>query len=189
MARFLHLCRTFHGWLGVFIMPWVVVIGATGFYLNHAKVLRPLILQPHFSEAGFERLQPPAPITRDTARRLGERLWRDHPIRRITRKMYHGRRSYFIRKAPGNIILSISTGHYYLRTRYTRRTFSPQGQLLHTKWDWARAFKDLHRSGWMGGGLGTWLADIVAIAMMLFGITGVLMWSVPKLRRVREKRG
>jgi hypothetical protein len=169
-------------------MPWVLIIGATGFYLNHGKMFRPLYQQPAFSEAAFDRITPPAPITRDSARRLGKTLWPDQGIKRISRKTYHGRKSYFVKKAEGNIILSIPTGHYYLRTRYTRETFRPDGRLLHYKFYWARALKDLHETGWLGGGLGTWLADIVALAMVAFGLTGVLMWFTHRVRRLRARR-
>lgn len=188
MTRFLSLCRTVHGWLGVFVMPWVLIIGATGLYLNHKNFFRPLIHQPAFSEAAFDRVRPPAPITRETALRLGKKLWPDQGIMRITRKDYHGRPSYFVRKERGNIILSIPTGHYYLRTRFRRQTFSPDGRLLHFKFDWPRLLMDLHEAGWAGRGLGTWLADIVAMAMMVFGSTGILMWATPKVRRLRGRR-
>ncbi len=188
MARFLSVCRTLHGWLGVIVMPWVLIIGATGFYLNHARLFRPIFQQPAFSEASFDHVTPPAPITLETARRLGETLWPDQPVQRITQRAYHRRPSFFIRKARGNIILSIPTGHYYLRTRFTRRTFSPDGRLLHTKFDWGRVLKDLHETGWVGRSLGTWLADIVALAMIVFGSTGMLMWTTPRIRRLRSRR-
>ena len=153
MTRFLSLCRTIHGWLGVFVMPWVLIIGATGLYLNHKNLFRPLFHQPAFSEAAFARVTPPAPITRETALRLGKKLWPDQGIRKISVKAYHGRQSYFVQKARGNIIVSIATGHYYLRTRFRRQTFSPHGQLLHSKFDWPRLLKDLHEAGWAGRGL------------------------------------
>lgn len=188
MIRMLSVCRSVHGWLGVFVMPWVLIIGATGFYLNHASLFRPLFQQAAFSEVAFDRVTPPQPITRKTAQRLGEKLWPDQPIQRITRKSYHGRKSYFVRKARGNIILSIPTGHYYLRTRFTRLTFAPDGQLLHSKFYWGRVLKDLHETGWVGRGLGTWLADIVAAAMMVFGSTGMFMWVTPRIHRKLNKR-
>ena len=187
MTRFLSVCRTVHGWLGVLVMPWVIIIGATGLYLNHGKLFDPLFPRQVFSEAGLESLRPSPPITRETARVIGEKLWPNLPITGISRKPYQGRESYFVKKARGNIIISIPTGHYYLRTRYVRRTFAPDGRLLHTKYYWRPVLRLLHETGWLGRGLGTWLADIVAMAMVLFGTTGVLMWSVPKVRYLRLK--
>jgi uncharacterized protein len=189
MGGFLHLCRSFHGWLGILVMPWVVVIGLTGLYLNHGRMFSPLFQQDHFSESRLDKLKPPAPITRETARLLGERLWPDAPIKNISQKIYHGRPSYFVKKPAGNIILSIPTGHYYLKTRYARRTYGSDGELLHTKIYWKRVLKDIHVTGWMGGGLGTWLADAVAVALMVFGISGIIMWWAPKIRRLRRRLG
>lgn len=186
MSGFLHAIRTLHGWLGIFVIPWVVIIGATGFYLNHSRMFTPLFEQKEFSESVLEKSTPPAPVTVESARLLGGKLWSGEPIKKISRKSYHGRQSYFVKKARGNIIISIPTGHYYLKTRYTRRTYSRGGELLHSKIYWRRVLKDIHETGWMGGGLGTWLADAVAIAMMVFGFTGVFMWSAPKVHRLRR---
>jgi hypothetical protein len=187
MSGLLQACRSIHGWLGVFVMPWVVIIGATGFYLNHGRIFTPLFEQNHFSESQLEQIEPPTPVTREVARLLGEKLWSEDPIKKISRKSYHGRPSYFVKKAQGNIIISIPTGHYYLKTRYTRRTYSRGGEMLHAKIYWKRLLKDIHETGWLGGGLGTWLADTVAIAMMVFGFTGIFMWSAPKVQRLRRR--
>ncbi|MDH3594110.1 MAG: PepSY domain-containing protein [Rhodospirillales bacterium] len=187
-GRVLRACRSVHGWLGALVLPWVIVIGATGLYLNHSKAVLPLFGPQAFSESGFEAERPAAPITRERARALAESVWPEDPIRKISEKDYHGRPSFYVEKRRGKVILSIPTGHYYLKTRYTRRTFSPQGQLLHSKTYWGTIFKDLHRSGWLGWGLGTWPADLVSIAMVVFGLTGSMMWWVPRTRRFLRKR-
>lgn len=180
---FLRGCRSVHGWLGVLILPWVIVIGATGFYLNHSKLVLSALGQQAFSESGFDAEQPPAPITEGSARLLGAAVWPEDPIREISQKPYHGRPSFFVKKRRGSVILSIPTGHYYLKTRYSRRTFAPDGRLLHSKRYWGRIFKDLHEAGWLGRALGTWPADLVSLAMIVFGITGSLMWWMPRVRR------
>jgi len=185
---FLGVCRTLHGWLGIFVVPWIILIGATGFYLNHGKVLSTMFFPPAFSEKNFDQQRPLSPITREQARRLGETVWPTDPIKKISEDTYHGRRSFMIRKKSGTAILSIPTGHYYLKTRYKRHTYSPGGELLHTKTYWGRMFKDIHRSGWLGGSLGTWIADTVSLAMVIFGITGALMWLMPRIKRYRLRR-
>ena len=187
VGGFLQACRSIHGWLGVLVMPWVVIIGATGFYLNHSRMFSPLFDHNKFSESQLEKFELPAPVTRESARLLGEKLWPEEPIKKISQKSYHGRQSYFVKKDQGTIIISIPTGHFYLKTRYTRRTYSKGEELLHTKIYWKRAFRDIHETGWMGGSFGTWLADTVAIAMMVFGLTGVFMWLAPKVQRLRRR--
>jgi len=188
-GSFLRTCRSVHGWLGVLILPWVIVIGATGFYLNHSKMVLKLFGQQAFSESEFGKEKPPKPITVESARLLGQKVWPEEPIRGISHETYHGRPSFVIKKRQGRVILSIPTGHYYLKTRYTNRTFSPQGQLLHSKRYWGRIFKDLHVTGWLGRTFGTWPADLVSISMILFGLTGSLMWWVPRVRRFMRSPG
>lgn len=175
--------RKIHTWLGVLVMPWVIVIGATGLYINHSKLILPMVRQAEFSEKQFTDRIPPGPLTEKSARLLGQELWPDEPIKKIQVETYHGRRSFIVRKKSGSIILSIPTGHYYLKTPYTRRTYSPEGELLHTKYYWHRIFKVLHTRGWIGGRFGTLLADIVSVAMVVFGLTGPILWAAPRIRR------
>jgi uncharacterized iron-regulated membrane protein len=56
--------------------------------------------------------------------------------------------------------------------------------LLHSKIYWGAIFKGLHRAGWLGGGLGTWLADITSLAMVIFGMSGVVLGWAPRSRRI-----
>lgn len=187
MSRFLRLCRTIHSWMGVILLPWVIVIGATGFYLNHRDMVLSWIGQVEFSEQAFDAQKLQAQKTLDDARRLGETIWPAQPIKRIFREDYHGRESFHVRKNSGTIILSIPTGHYYVKTVTSRKTYSPDGQLLHFKRYWGRVFKQLHETGWLGGGMGTWLADIVGLCMILFGSTGLILWATPRLRRLTSR--
>lgn len=185
-GRVLRTFRSVHGWLGVLVLPWVIVIGATGFYLNHSKLILKTFFKSEFSESRFDEERPLDPITRQTAIALAAAVWPERAVAEVTEKDYHGRPSYLVKKRGGTVVLSIPTGHYYLKTRYLRRTFSPQGELLHTKVYWGRMFKDLHTTGWFGRSLGTWLADAVSLAMVVFGVTGTLMWWVPRAKRFRR---
>ena len=185
--RILKTLRTLHSWLGIFVLPWIIVIGATGFYLNHARALLDWLGPQEFSEIGFVAHGSESPIDADRARHLAAGFWPDQPIKSVQEEIYHGRPSYVVKKAGGRIILSIPTGHHYQKSRYIRRTFAPDGTLLHTKVYWGAVFKDLHETGWLGGGMGTVLADLVALAMVFFGMTGAILWSVPKLRRRRRR--
>jgi len=188
MNRILRLLRTLHSWLGAFVMPWVVIIGASGVYLNHGNQIMALFGYVEFSEAGFDLLSPVQPVTPETARGLSLQVWPDAIVQRTKQVQYHGRPSYEASTDKGTLIVSRTTGHYYAKTPYTRRTFAPSGELLHRKFYWGPVLKELHKSGWLGGGLQTWLADIVGIAMIFFGMSGFTLWSVPKIRKLRRKR-
>ena len=185
--NFFKICRTTHSWLGIIVFPWVIIIGLTGVYLNHSKFIYPFIEQPEFSESQFKERPLTATSARKKAQSLAGTAWPSQPTVRIWVEPYHNRPSVYVKNPIGLTILSIPTGHYYLKSRYTRRTFSPDNKLLHTKYYWGAVLKDLHRAGWLGWGLGTWIADAVGLIMMIFGITGSIMWAIPKIRKFRAR--
>lgn len=188
MDWILVLLRTLHSWLGAIIMPWFIIIGATGLYLNHYDPIMAVFGYEEYSEADFDRLLPAQPVTPETARSLSRQVWPYASVQRTEQVLYHGRPSYQAMSYKGRLIVSRTTGHYYAKTPYTRRTYSPSGELLHTKYYWGPMLKELHKSGWLGGGLQTWLADIVAISMIFFGMSGFILWLVPKVRKPRGKQ-
>jgi len=184
--EFLRIVRSVHGWVGILILPWVIIMGLTGIYMNHSKAVLSLFPSQKYSESQFDDFHPLVPITETTALELASAVWPDQPVKKIWQKNYSGRPSYLVRKKGGLIVLSIPTGHHYIKTRYYRWTFSPDGQLLHHKLYWGRVFKDLHQTGWLGGALGTFWADMVSIALIVFGLTGGTMWLMPRFRRWRR---
>ena len=183
-GRVFRLFRTVHGWLGIFIFPWVIVIGATGFYLNHPKAILPALEGPRYDQSRFDAWPAPDLVSLEAARAVALSVWPDEAIDEVSEKVYHDRPSYQFKKASGRIIVTRPTGHYFVKTRYTRRTYAPDGALLHSKIYWGAVFKGLHRAGWLGRSLGTWLADLTSLAMVVFGCTGIILWWVPRSRRV-----
>jgi len=180
----LRLLRTIHAWMGIFIFPWVIVIGATGFYLNHGYMILSLLEGPKYAESRFDDWPVAEPVTRETARAIAITVWPGEAIEKVTEKDYHDRPSFEFKTASGLVIVTQPTGHYFVKANYARRTYAPDGELLHSKIYWGGMFKRLHRDGWLGGGLGTWLADITSLAMVIFGMSGVVLWWVPRSRRL-----
>ncbi len=178
--------------MGIFVLPWVIAIGPTGVYLNHSRAIYPMI-NSQFSEANFEVLPLTDYKTQADAERLAAKIWPDQVTKKIWEEPYHDRPTIYISNPKGRVILSVTTGHghYYVKSRYLRETFSPGGERLHKKIYWGAIFKDLHRSGWLGQGrgrgLGTWIANFVGGIMVIFGITGMFMWGVPKIRKFRAQ--
>ncbi|NQV44738.1 MAG: PepSY domain-containing protein [Rhodospirillales bacterium] len=186
MQKFLRGCRFAHSWLGIFVLPWIIAIGLTGVYLNHWRVIYPVI-ESSYSEIAFQALPVGEQGTQADAERLAAQAWPDQQTTKTWRESYHDRPAIYVQNAKGLTILSITTGHYYVKSRYLNRTYAPDGELLNTKVYWGPVFKDLHQAGWLGWGLGTWIADIVGGAMALFGLTGMMMWGVPRVRRLRAR--
>ncbi|MDA1098864.1 MAG: PepSY domain-containing protein [Proteobacteria bacterium] len=183
-GSFLRILRTVHGWLGIIVLPWALSMGLTGLYMNHSGFVLSFFPQDEFSESRLDELKPPAPITRENARSLAKSIWPRQPVQKLWQEDYHGRPSFFAETSKGWVILSIPTGHHYVKTPYTRRTFTPKEGLVHSKIYWGNIFEDLHETGWLGGGLGTWLADLFCIALVLFGVSGSMMWSIPRIGRL-----
>jgi hypothetical protein len=185
MNRFLRICRTMHSWLGALVMPWVLIIGATGFYLNHSQSVLELLGQTELSQSDFNNLTE-LPITEEIASQIAETVWPDQPLLGTNLANYRGRQSFGFKKASGYIFVPASrSGLYFVETTLSRQTYALDGRLLHSQYNLKRVFKSLHEKGWVGDGLGTWLADIVAVAMIFFSLTGITMWSVPKVRKLR----
>ncbi len=64
-GRALRMFRTIHAWLGIFIFPWVIIIGATGFYLNHPQTILAMLEGPEYAESRFDVWPVTEPVTRE----------------------------------------------------------------------------------------------------------------------------
>ncbi len=188
-GRVLRLLRTVHSWLGIVIFPWIVAIGATGFYLNHERAILPLIAAADYDESRFERWPGAAPAGREAAVAVAAAVWPGETVSEVLERTYHGRPVFELVMPPGRVIVVKPTGHYFVKTAYTRRTYAPDGTLLHRKVYWDTVLKRLHVRGWLGRGLGTWLADLTSLAMVLFGATGLVLFLTPRLGRMRRALG
>ncbi len=188
-GQVLRVLRTLHSWLGVLVLPWIVAIGATGFYLNHERAILPLFASADFDESRFGQWPGAAPATRDSALAVAARVWPGETPSKVLEQDYHGHPAYEIILPSGRVIVTKPTGHYFVKTRWSRRTYAPDGTLLHRKIYWGAVFKRLHVAGWLGRGAGTWLADLTSLAMVVFGLTGAVLWGLPRLGRLRRGLG
>lgn len=189
-GRVMRLFRTIHAWLGIFIFPWIVIIGATGLFLNHAKPFLAVLEGPSYPESRFDDWPAAETVSLQSATAIATSVWPSEPIQNVEEKVYHDRPSFDFKKTSGHVIVTQPTGHYFVKTSYRRETFAPNGELLHSKIYWGALFKGLHRRGWLGRDLGTWMADITSVAMVVFGLTGAVIWWTTRSRRLgRSIRG
>jgi hypothetical protein len=180
--------RSLHAWLGICILPWVVVAGFTGFYMNHGKLILSLLPDSGFDVTQFDTSPLAKEVTRAQAFALARSILPD-VVRGLTvSKPYLGRESYRFDGGDTDVIVDQKTGHYWVTGRYMRQTFAPDGARLDTVIRWSRVLSSLHTRGWVGTVLGTWLADITAGALMVFGISGLYLFSAPRLRRAKNRR-
>ncbi len=185
------LLRTIHSWLGFFVMPWILVIGLTGIYLNHGRMIYAWLPNGTYDESAFDQSPAARPVDASASQMIASAVWPDATFKLTTGKKYHKREAFILKGGDGHVIVDAATGHYWVKTRFLRRTFDPDGRLLNRKVYWGRIFNTLHRTGWVNRGLGTWLADITAGAMVVFGLSGMYLFLSPRLRRWRNrsKRG
>lgn len=187
LNRCLQLCRTMHSWLGVIIMPWILIIGATGFFLNHERLVLETVGQMPLSSAQLAGL-PQYSITEEMASNIATITWPEEPVGETGKTKYRGRITYVFKKNSGVVLVPAQqTSHYFVRSGLREQAYAMDGTLIHTHYNLKSLLKSLHERGWIGKTLGTWLADIVAGAMVFFSFTGIIMWSVPKLRRIRRR--
>ncbi|MCP3972745.1 MAG: hypothetical protein GY717_20970 [Rhodobacteraceae bacterium] len=175
--------RFVHSWLGIFIVPWIIIIGATGLYLNHATAILSLIDAEPYEESQFAGWPGARPADLEAALDIAAGVWPDEPVLASENGVYHDKRSFILKKASGRVIVTRDTGHYFVKTNLTRTTFAPDGTRLHRRIYWGSIFGQLHTDGWVGGRLGSWLADITSVAMVVFGLTGIVLWWLPRARR------
>ncbi len=182
-AKLLKFFRITHGWLGVFVFPWILVIGLTGLYLNHKPLVLDWIGSNEYDESQFAEW-PSQNLTVPQALAIADRYWPDEAVNSLKENTYHDFDTYTFKKDSGRIIVTQDTGHYFVKTNLTRRTFAPDGSLLHKKVYWKAVFKWLHVRGWLNKDLGTWLADITAGSMVFFSLSGLWLFFMPRMKKI-----
>lgn len=182
-AKIQKFFRVTHGWLGLFVFPWILAIGLTGLYLNHSKLVLGWIGASSYDERQFSTW-PQKDIQVSGAMIIAQSVWPEEDIESLQEDRYHGFTSYVFEKASGRIIVTQETGHYFVKSNLVRRTFAPDGSLLHRKIYWSSVFKWLHVRGWLNSDLGTWLADITGFAMVFFALSGLWLFFAPRLKRI-----
>jgi len=172
------LLKNIHMWLGILVLPWVIVIGLTGIYLNHDKAIYKMLPNGSYDEDQMDLWVVGAPVTEDKARDVANGIWPRLGITSVADDTYHGRPVYVFEKDKGSIIITKATGHYWVKSNFTRLTFDPDHRQLNRKYYWSNIFRTLHSTGWINDKLGSVLADIAAIAMVVFGITGLILFLI-----------
>ena len=182
--------KTLHSWLGVVILPWVVAAGFTGLYMNHADLVLSLFPQTeHYDAALFDGAPQARAVDEAAAQGIaavlapGMRLELDDAA-----DEFHDRHVYTFDAGSHDVIVDRRTGYGWVNSRYATRTYAPDGTRLHTRVRWGRVLSSIHERGWVGSGFGSWLADIAAGALVVFGLSGMVLFVAPRVRRARNRR-
>ncbi|MDP3194501.1 PepSY-associated TM helix domain-containing protein [Tabrizicola sp.] len=184
----MRLLKTVHGWLGVIVLPWVILIGLTGLFLNHERLVMGWLEGDAYDETQFDTWPGAKALTANEARVLAERLYPGVALTQEDDTAYHGREAAVFAAGDAQVIVALQTGHYWVKTDLRRVTHSPDGLVLETRTYWEGIFKRLHERGWLTRSFGTLLADITAAAMVIFGLSGIILFLIPRLRRRQNRR-
>jgi len=89
------ILRKVHSWLGIFILPWVVVIGLTGLYLNHSKlVIGMLPFAQRASLSQIDNWQNRVASTPETTREIARSLWPAAQFGDVVEERYRKQKVY-----------------------------------------------------------------------------------------------
>jgi hypothetical protein len=183
----MRLLKTMHGWLGVIVLPWVIIIGLTGLFLNHQRLVMSWLEGETYDETLFDSWPGARPVTVEAALALAEGLYPGRELTLDSDKSYHGREVAMFNADDAQVIVALQTGHYWIKTDTSRLTHAPDGTVLESRIYWEGIFKRLHERGWLTRTFGSWFADITAAAMVVFGLSGIVLFVLPRLRR-RQNR-
>lgn len=187
MARFLKTLRTLHSYLGLIVLPWVIFFGLTGLYLNHPDVVLSVFPYKSYEDIGDSFTPRDIPLSAEDAAEIARTIWPQSEMLSIERDTYHGHDALIFTRKAGRIIVAVETGHYYAKSNLTNTLYSPSGDVMARKIYWNYVFGVFHRTGWLGWSLGTILADLTAIALIVLGFSGLGLWYLPKHKRFMRK--
>jgi len=187
MATTLKFLRTLHSWLGIVALPWVIFFGLTGFYLNHPDAVKSILPLTSYEDVGTQFVTLSQPLTEEDATEIAQGYWPDSPMKTVSEIVYHGHDAIKFEREAGQIIVAADTGHYYVKSNFRNLQFSPEGDLVGRKIYWNYVFGIFHRTGWLGWSLGTILADITSLALIVFGLSGMVLWYLPKHKRFKRR--
>lgn len=187
MAQVLKVFRTIHSYLGIIALPWVILFGISGLYLNHPNLITNILPASSYSDTS-EQFEPiETPLTSAQAADIARLYFQGSPMKSIREIEYHGFDSIEFQRESGTIIVSKETGHYYVKNNFQNVLHSADGVVVDRKIYWNYFLGVFHRTGWFGWSIGTILADITAFALIIFGISGMTIWYIPRHRRFKRK--
>ena len=89
-AQTLQTMRSLHGWLGVILLPWIIAIGATGFYHKHARIVLDFIEPAKLEESTLFGWPEAGPVDREAAGMIAGLYWPQEPLPDASRVTCHG---------------------------------------------------------------------------------------------------
>ncbi len=176
--RWLATVRKIHRTTGIVAAPLIVIIGLSGLFLNHGNAFETFF---SFDRRHLETIAEP--WTREQAAERAVKILGGAVKEIEKRRKEH--RLYFraidkTLKRPG-LIIETASHSYWLVRRYNKVHYDDNGERIERRWFLKRLAKDLH-GGRILGLFGKLMIDLLSLCLVVFAITGTLMWVATRRR-------
>ena len=166
--------RQIHKWVGACLAIFLVVIAFTGFFLAIKKKVA--WMQPPPAEA--QTFNDPSEIISikeaiDAAFALG--LPELQKVEDLDRVDYR----------PGDNIFKVISNEGYREVQVDGKT----GKVLTSSFRNDQLFEDIHDMSFFSGLMKDWLLPLVAAGLLTLGLSGIVIFTTPYLRRWQFKKG
>lgn len=165
--------RTLHRWIGVLTALFLILIAATGFLLaNKSRVawLRPPVVETQSVDTAAKI------VSVDTATRAAFAL--GHPELRTMKDV--DRVDY----RPKNNVFKVISRDGYREVQVC----GARGTVLSSSFRGDQFVEDLHDFTWFAEWAHAWLLPLVAIGLFSLGVSGIVIFFTPVIRRWRFRR-
>ncbi len=188
--KLIRLSRSVHRWLGLVSLPLVMIIGITGYYLNHSTLVSSIL--PYSEDRGdmFTSPHPDGPREMAHLLVLMSTVWGRVPVHSIRTVDCDGFECLTVSQVDDSrrrISLGVESGDYIVRSRYLKVSRARDGSLISFTIYWDSLLDRLH-TGDVARGKYRVLWDALCLALILLSLTGMVLWLAPTLRRERRKQ-
>lgn len=172
------ILRRTHLYLGMLLIPWLLVYGLSTLMFNHGDTFRKFQpADPQFTPLWEKDYTLKTPLTHDNLREVALQLLSDHNLKG----------AFFARQQGQQ--LNINVQNFLHPTRLTYHLPTHRLKAEKKKFAWVEALQRLHfRAGYNGTGLlgNAWpfIVDVFCITMLLWILTGLYLWWKIRVSRL-----
>lgn len=187
MFRFGQKIRSLHKWLGLLLFPWVMIYGFTGLYMNHGEKILSMFpadrIDAYLTEdARGLRADPESLNGWITKANLGS------AVKDVREVLYHGKEAWLVLlQDDRELIVFKHSSQHVMKTNYQRTLYEQDGSISDRRIYWGRVLSEFHKRGMVSSPFGPYLADAFSVILILFGLTGLATWAVPKMVRAKAR--
>ena len=179
--------KILHGWMGVLVLPWVIIFGLTGFFLNHQNLFGEWpdadLLQQALPQDSTGRL-----ATKEQVESWVQTIRPGVEMKSMQQGDLNGVLAWQIEITGGTLTAPVNSSSYFEVTQMQVRLLDGQNSVVRRDLNWKHISRELHVHGWLSDAPGTLIADAFSFILVGFGVSGLALWGWPRLRRMSLRR-